>query len=208
VATQAERREATRGRIVESARCLFVERGFDDTTTAMILDDAGVSRGALYHHFDSKEGVFVAVLNSVTASLMSTSTVPIGQYGSRLDDLLAGCLDWLNNVSSPDVATILLDQGPAVLGWRRSRDIDDSHSLQVLTSGIRAAVASGEIETSSVALTVQMVNAALSEVALALAHLPEEAVSMCDARDAVTRLIRGLGADPLPPADTDPSESP
>jgi len=54
MATQAERRAATRGRIIESARRLFVERGFDDTTTTQILDDAGVSRGAMYHHFVSK----------------------------------------------------------------------------------------------------------------------------------------------------------
>jgi len=194
MASQAERRAATRARIVEAAHRLFVERGFDDTTTTMILDGAGVSRGAMYHHFSSKEDVFAAVFESVTRKTIAESVVRSGPDGSPVDALVAGCLAWLDNVSRPAVATILLDEGPAVLGWKRCRDIDDSQSLRLMIASVRAAVAAGEIETSSVELTARIINAALSELALALVHQPGDRIDREDARLAVTRLVEGLVA--------------
>ena len=194
MASQAERRAATRARIVESARRLFVERGFDDTTTAMILDDAGVSRGAMYHHFSSKEEVFAAVFEAVTKESIADSVVRPEAGESPMDALIAGCLAWLDDVSRPEVATILLEQGPAVLGWKRCRDIDDSQSLRLMSASVRAAVVTGEIETSSVELTARIINAALSEMALALVHQPGERIDRDDARSALTSLLKGLAA--------------
>lgn len=192
MATQAERRAATRRRIVAAARQLFVERGYVRTTTSAILDTAGVSRGALYHHFASKEDVFAAVFEEVTVEAIASSVTPTGEDGSPTKALLTGCLAWLDTVSRPETATILLDQGPAVLGWSRCRDIDESHSLRLMQLSVRAAEAAGEIETTSVELTARVINAALAELAMAVAHDPGGGIEPAAARATITALIDAL----------------
>ena len=68
MATQAERREATRGRLIEAAHRLFVSAGYEETSTEAILAEAEVSRGALYHHFPTKQVLFEAVFENVSAA--------------------------------------------------------------------------------------------------------------------------------------------
>ena len=76
--TQAERTEATRGRLIGTARRLFAEKGFAATSTEEILSEAAVSRGALYHHFPSKTDLFQATFEQVedelTAQVLQAAT--------------------------------------------------------------------------------------------------------------------------------------
>ena len=90
--TQAERTEATRGRLISTARRLFAEKGFAATSTEEILSEAAVSRGALYHHFPSKTDLFQAafeqVEDEVTAQVLQAATKtarPTRCESSRLD---------------------------------------------------------------------------------------------------------------------------
>jgi len=131
----------------------------------------------------------------VTAELISKPRSDAGEDETRLGALLVCCLGWLDDICSPEVALILLEQGPAVLGWKRCRDIEDSHSLQLMVTSIEAAVAAGEIETSSVELTARVLNAALSEIALALVHQSDGSITARDAHSVVSQLIGGLAFD-------------
>lgn len=56
------RAEATRRRIIDSAVELFDELGYGETGLADVLQRAGVSKGAFYYHFDSKEAVAAAII--------------------------------------------------------------------------------------------------------------------------------------------------
>ena len=194
VATQAERREATRSRLVEAAQRLFVERGYEGTPTEAVLAAAGVSRGALYHHFPGKQDLFAAVFERVASGAIAR-TLPSGRgKGSPTRALIAGCLGWLAQARRPEVATILLDQGPQVLGWQRAREIENRYSLGLMTRAVRAAVEAGELDVVSVDLTARLINAALAEIALAtlderLKIRPRVAAA------AVRQLIEGLVAD-------------
>ena len=95
--TQAERTQATRGRLVATARRLFAEKGFAATSTEEILAAAAVSRGALYHHFASKtdlfQATFEAVEDDLTARILAAATGsgetdPIADPRARLRRLL------------------------------------------------------------------------------------------------------------------------
>jgi AcrR family transcriptional regulator len=61
--TQAERRAATRRELLTAAKKLIAERGFAEASLSEIADSAGVTKGALYHHFASKEELFLALLD-------------------------------------------------------------------------------------------------------------------------------------------------
>ena len=170
MATQAERRAATRGRLVTAARELFATDGYDATTTTDILTRAGVSRGAMYHHFETKADVFEAVFTEVSDEAITRATGAGPRNDSPLEELIVASLAWLRVVRAPDVATILLDQGPQVLGWERARDLEARTSLALMTSSLERAAAAGEIQVGSVDLTARLLNAVLAEAALAALH--------------------------------------
>ena len=73
---RAAQGRATRGQLVEVATRLFAEHGYEGTSIEAVLAAAGVSRGALYHHFAGKEALFEAVVfavsERVTAQLAET----------------------------------------------------------------------------------------------------------------------------------------
>ena len=67
---KAEQAEATRAALVAAARTLFAERGYAAVGTEEIVRAAGVTRGALYHHFAGKQELFQAVYESVEQQLV------------------------------------------------------------------------------------------------------------------------------------------
>jgi len=207
VATQAERRERTRSAIVEAATDLFTEHGFAETTIADILSAAGVSRGALYHHFTAKEDVFAAVYAEVSADAIARAGRTgraARSRGARLDALIDSCLSWIDIAVDDTVATILFVEGPKALGWDRCRDIEEAASLGRVRAGLAAAARSDEIVGTDLDLTARIVNAALAEAALAI-HTGRPGATRTGARRTITALLTGL-ATPVggPEADDAP----
>ncbi|WNF48114.1 TetR/AcrR family transcriptional regulator [Pseudomonas sp. SG20056] len=191
MATNKERREATRESIINAARIHFADSRYEHTHTDSILEHAGVSRGALYHYFDSKkdlfEAVFVSVVKETTADAART-----GKGGdSALADLTEACLAWLRSVRQPEVGTILLDQGPQVLGWKRAREIEAQWSMGPMTMGLERAITAGEIDVASVELTSMLLNALIGEMALISLH--QKCKATADEQElAIRQFIDGL----------------
>jgi AcrR family transcriptional regulator len=167
MATQAARRAATRTRLIGAARGLFVDHGYEATSTAAILAAAGVSRGALYHHFPGKQELFAAVFEQVSREAIARAVAAARPGASPLATLVTSCLAWLREARRPEVAAILLTQGPRALGWQRAREIENGTSLALMQRGLQSAVDAGEIEVESVELAARLLNAVLAEAALA-----------------------------------------
>lgn len=192
--TQAERRAATRRRILEAAQALFVRDGYEATTTAKILDAAGVSRGAMYHHFASKEDVFAAVYEAVSSSALARAARDGRHRGGPRRALVSGCLAWLEEVSRPEVARILFDLGPSALGWARCRGIEDGYSVRLLRRSIEAVSEAESPPVVSVDLAVRLINASLGELALVMVHpdAPSTPPTAVELRAAVEALVDGV----------------
>lgn len=170
MARQAERREATRGAILAAARRLFGARGFAEASVDDIALDAGVAKGAVYHHFASKEAVFEAVLEAETAALAAR----VMEASRRAPDVLA-TLDvaaqaYFAGTAVPDVRRIVLQDGPSVLGWTRWREIDLRHFHQALPKALEAAMAQGLIETRPIEPLARVIQGAMTEAAMAAAE--------------------------------------
>jgi len=183
--------------ILSAARRLFAVQGFEATSIDDIAAAAGVAKGAVYHHFDSKEAVFLRVLEGVQAAI-AASPLPPEALTERdpVALIAAGTLRYLLAASESEVRRVLLIDGPAVVGWRRWREIDDRY----FGAGARQAVgwllgpAAPEAE---VAATTHLVMGAVMEAALVCATAEDPAKAARELSAALGRMLGGLA--PLSP---------
>lgn len=167
--TQAERRAATTAALTETARTLFGEHGYADTSIEEIARCAGVTRGALYHHFRSKEDLFAAVFETIEQELMAKAGEAAAQEKDPGKRLIAGCRAFLQAVADPTIRRLVLIDGPAVLGWDNWRAIDERYGLRLLKTGIEAAMDAGEMRRRPAEPLAHMLLGAIVEGALVIA---------------------------------------
>lgn len=190
MATQEERRATTRRRILDSARECFVAAGWDATTMADIQARADVSRGALYHHFDTKQALAEAVFEETSRTAIDRAgDAPEGSGPFEL--LRAACLRWLEVTAEPAVASIMFDLGPTALGWARCREIEERQSLRLMTLSVAGCMDAGEIDRTTPEVLARLINAVLAEAALALAD-PRSRHSAEEVRATTAGLLDAL----------------
>ncbi|MGH7860337.1 MAG: TetR/AcrR family transcriptional regulator, partial [Candidatus Binatia bacterium] len=113
---RAERAASTRQALVTAARAHFAERGFAATSTNDVVEAAGVTRGALYHHFPTKEALFEAVYEAVENEIVGRVVEALGSVADPIGQLAAGMEAFLDACLEPAVRRIVLLEGPSVLG--------------------------------------------------------------------------------------------
>ena len=185
----AERTARTRAELIAVARGLFVERGYGGTGTPEIAARAGVTRGALYHHFADKQALMAAVVEAENAAVGAAIEAAPGASGQGLAALRAGAAAYLAAMAVPGRAVLLLVEGPAVLGPAAARESDARHARAQLREGLAAAMAAGEVAALPLDALAEVLGAAFDGAALALMQgRPAEEVAA-----AVIALIDGLG---------------
>jgi AcrR family transcriptional regulator len=172
---------ATRVELVASGRRLFGSKGYAETSTEDIALDAGVTKGALYHHFSGKDDVMRAVYEQIKREI----TEQVGASfvdNEPADALLAGCQATLDAHLDPAVRRIVLVDGPAVLERDVLRDIEMRYGTTVLRGALRKAMNAGLVERQPLAPLAQMLNGALTEGCNLIADSedPEEARAQVD----------------------------
>jgi AcrR family transcriptional regulator len=164
--TQAQRSAATRAAIVTAATRLFAARGFDATGIEDIASEAGVSKGALYHHYADKVEVLAAVYEHVEEGLTKRLLAAAGSKPDPLDALRVGCQTFLDACLDPVIRRIALVEAPVGLGWQRWRAIDARYGFGLLLGGLRAAAESGQVSDEDLDERAQLLLAALIEASL------------------------------------------
>jgi AcrR family transcriptional regulator len=170
--TQAERSATTKTALLRAARELFAERGFAATSRDEIAELAGVTRGALYHHFDGKEAVLRAVVLEMEMELVERVAAAARAAPRGMDQLRAGCLAYLDACTEPAIRRIQLLEGPAVLGWEEIRELNASYSVDLLQPALAAAM-NRPADDADVNITAHLLLGALNEAALLLATADE-----------------------------------
>jgi AcrR family transcriptional regulator len=192
----SERGKATRDKLVSAGRQLFGERGYEPTSIDAILDLAGVKRGALYHHFESKQALFDAVLERVVSDVAQTLTEAARTQPTPLERLRAGCAGWLETALDPTIQRIALLDAPAVVGWTRWREVDEQHILGGVRLSLQQIADDGRLPARDVDLLAHMVVAAVNETALLIARAPDSRDALARGQAAVDTLLDRLVADP------------
>jgi AcrR family transcriptional regulator len=193
--TQSERSESTRAALVAAARKLFAERGYPEVGTEEIVRAAGVTRGALYHHFSGKRDLFEAVYEQIEAELAEriASGALAAKAEAPLEAMRAGAEMFLQACTEPEPQRIALIDGPAVLGWERMREIAAKHGLGLIEASLQAAIAAGAIEEQPVRPLAHVLMGALDEAALLIARAEDPERMRAEVGRTIDSLIAALG---------------
>lgn len=184
--TQQERSETTTTQLLDAARALFASAGFAGALLDNVVCDAGVTKGALYHHFAGKRDLFAAVYENEQKRLAELSLTAYADHSDHWTGLQEACRAFLEASLDPGVQRITLLDGPSVLGWDRLREIEDRYTVAQLRIGLERALADGLIAQRPIEPLVQMLNGALCEAAMLIARSqnPREATRqvLCELR--------------------------
>src|SRR5215210_5677635 len=148
--SRPERGEPTRDALLTAARALFAERGYAGVGTEEVVRRAGVTRGALYHHFRDKRDLFRAVYEQTEAETVASIGARVDGTSDPMTLLAEGVRAFLDACSDPVMMRIALRDAPAVLGWEEWREIGDRHGLGLVTGGLRAAIDARQIAPADV----------------------------------------------------------
>ena len=190
--TQGERSHSTRAALIDAARRLFAERGYADVGTEEIVRDAGVTRGALYHHFQGKRDLLRAVYEQIEADLASRLGEAVAPGAGSIETLSAGAGLFLDACLEPEVQRIALLDAPAVLGWEEWREIGARYGLGLIEALLVAGIDAGEIRRQPVAPLAHALLGALDEVAMLVARSADPARARAEAGETVDGLIEAL----------------
>ena len=186
--SNTERARATRKALIEAARRLFVEKSYADTATPDIVTAAGVTRGALYHHFADKQALFRAVVEEEAASVAEEIERATPAALSAKDALLAGGEAFLAAMALPGRTRLLLLDGPAVLGRAVMDGIDGKHSARTLKEGLSMAMKEGKMRKVPLDALTALLSATFDRAALAI----EAGTTRQEVNSALGAVIEGL----------------
>jgi AcrR family transcriptional regulator len=186
---------ATRAALLSAGRRLFGDQGFADTALDQVVAEAGVTKGALYHHFRGKEELFAAVYEQVQRDV-SDRVVEEFLRPDPWESLVLGCELWIDAHLDPAVQRIVLRDGRAVLGWEVVRDVETRYGAVPLRGVLRRAVRGGVIEEQPLRPLALSLMGALNEVCLYVAEAEDPATALEETRALVRRLLVGLRSGP------------
>jgi AcrR family transcriptional regulator len=191
---QAERSLATRTALLDTARRLFAERGYAAVGTEEIVRAAGVTRGALYHHFDGKLELFAAVYETVEAELVQGIAAAVDTPdASPVEVLRAGSRAFLDACESDlAVQRIALIDAPSVLGWERWREIGMRYGLGLVRGTIEAAIEAGQIEPQPAEPLAHLLLGAIDEGALLVARADDAGATRRQVGESLERVLSAL----------------
>jgi len=194
--TQAERSEATRESLIGAARGLFAERGYAEVGTEEIVRAAGVTRGALYHHFAGKRELFAAVYEQIEVELAERIAAGAleANASSPLEAMRAGAEMFLAACTEPAVQRIVLLDAPAVLGWDRWREVAAEHGLGLVEGTLQAAVEAGSITPQPVRPLAHVLMGALDEAAMLVARAEDPEAMRTEVGRTLDALLAALSS--------------
>ena len=192
---KADQSQATREALISAAHALFAERGFAGVATEEIVRAAGVTRGALYHHFEGKRELFAAVYEDVERQLVERiAASAMASAGDPMEALQAGAEAFLDACEDPAVQRIALLDAPSVLGWERWREIGLRFGFGLVQATLQAAIDAGQVEAEPVGPLAHLLLGAIDEGAMLVARASDDGQTRAQVGASVARFLGALRA--------------
>lgn len=186
---KSEQAQATKQKLEQIARALFAEHGFAGVSAEELVTRAGVTRGALYHHYAGKEGLFEAVVDAIMREVHGNLAKEAVGASDPLQALQLGIGAFLKLCTEPATHRILLVDAPAVLGWTRWREMDSKYGFGLVKQTLSGAMSAGLLVPQDVEVLAHLLLGALTEMAMVIARSPSPATACEAARRAFVSMI-------------------
>lgn len=185
--------QSTRLALLDVGRRMFVERGYATVTAEEVVREAGLTRGALYHHFDGKPGLFRAVFDQLEVAAAHRIAAAMTPHTDLWQQALAGIDAFLDVCAEPEYGEIVLRQGPAALGWQVWRDLDQQYLGDLVDQAVQQLIDERVLAPSLAARpTARALYGALTELSLSLVEATDPNQARKDASRIARRLLTGL----------------
>ena len=155
--------------MLDAARDLFFKNGYAATGTPEVVDQAGVTRGALYHHFKDKKALFQAVVEAEAAQIAEEIDAGAQNSASPMEALLNGARAYFNAMRKPGRVRLMLIEGLSILGPDEMRRIDFETGGRELRSGIMDALGDN-VPSAEIEICADLISAMFDRAALACAE--------------------------------------
>ncbi len=189
--SRGEMTAGTTAKLVAAARAAFRAEGYAAASMDALCAEAGVTRGALYHHFGGKEGLLEAVVRQIDAEIGARLDAEEARHDDPWDGFRACCHLWLEQALDPEIQRIYLRDAPAVIG-PRLREMDETSAVAPIRDALADLMASGRVATTDAEALARMINGALIEAAMWVAASPRPDEALARAHAATDTLLRGL----------------
>ena len=186
---RAARGRATREQLIEVATRLFAEKGYEDTSIEDVLAAAGVSRGALYHHFAGKDALFEAVVETVENGVMTALATVGADEPDAVDRLKKVALAWIGMAGDPVIQRVILLDGPSVLGLERWYDPEQQQAFGAMCALLQGISDEGRLAPHLVAPFAHMILGAMDEMAIVVARAADSAAAAAEFSPAIEELL-------------------
>ena len=190
VSLREKKKAETSARLMQAARRSFFSKGYAQTSMDDLCADAGVTRGALYHNFGGKDGLFEAVVRQLDEEI-GERLLSVAGEDVTLEAFTATCIAYLECALDPEVQQIMFKDGPAVLG-QRLRDIDKEGSIDPLKQAITELQGKGILKSSNPTALSVMLNGAMIDAALWIAGSEDTEKALQAASETLKTIIAGM----------------
>jgi len=185
-----------RGKLIAAARKAFAEKGYADASMDALTADVGLTRGALYHNFGDKRGLFAAVVDQIDSDMAERAKAHGAAAGEGWDALLAEGAAYIEMALDPEVQRIVLLDGPAVLG-DPSRWPSQNSCLQVTREAVEDLMSEGILKPLDAEAAARLISGAALNAAMWIAASAEPESVLPRAQEAFRVLVEGLLARPV-----------
>jgi AcrR family transcriptional regulator len=185
---RAEQVAQTRAALVLAGRALFGRSGYAAASVEDLARAAGVTTGALYHHFPTKAALFEAVFELVHGELMAASGKAAEGAADVMDAMAAAFEAFLDMVLEPDVQRIILTDAPSVLGPARFTELDERYAFAAIVAALEAAAAAGSLRADDPPTLARLLLGMLTRGGMLIASSSDPVAT----RDSVAATIRAI----------------
>lgn len=189
--------ENTRQTLLDTAAQLFAEREYADLSAEELVRAAGLTRGALYHHFDGKKGLFEAVVDRLEQAAAQRIREAFDSATDPLERVQRGVEAFLDVCIEPVYRHVVLLQGPIALGWRRWRELDQKHLNGLIVEAARDLHDAGLITAHPPELVASAFYGSLTDMSLTIAESGDVDRGRAQAAALARALLNGLVATPI-----------
>ncbi len=193
--SQTERSQSTQSALITAARGLFADQGYAEVPADEIVRTAGVTRGALYHHFGDKQGLFRAVIEQLETEITDELKAVLAAEDDPWAAAFGTLSRFLDLCLRPEVVRISLTDAISVLGWQEWRELETRYGLGLITEILESVAADGRLIAAPIPELAQLVLSACAEAALMVAHAEDPEAAKERSLAALIALLSGLVKD-------------